>query len=130
MRLYRSMKEASDGFPALGPSSRLLGIRPGSAPTPDVLAVSPSDPVLPGQGGMSVAPDDPANLPRHLRPASLGGSGRDPVWYIETEDLGPDLAFRQDRASHGLIEPQHALTLQEFQDALAGSRLAWKLHCR
>src|SRR6059058_2366777 len=69
MRLYRSMKEAADGFPAVGSSSRLLGVRPGNAPTPDVLAVAPSDLVLPGQGGMSVAPDDPANLPRHLRPA-------------------------------------------------------------
>src|SRR5437870_13410912 len=100
MRLYRSMKEAADGFPAVGPSSRLLGVRPGNAPTPDVLAVAPSDPVLPGQGGMSVVPDDPANLPRHLRPASLGGTGRDPVWYIETDDLGPNLVFRQDRATH------------------------------
>jgi hypothetical protein len=130
MRLYRSMKEAPDGFPDVGPSSRLLGVRPGNATKPDVLAVLPTDPVLPGQGGMSVAPDDPMNLPRHLRPASLGGSGRDSVWYIDMEDLGSDLAFRQDRPTHGLIEPQRALSLREFQDALAGSRLSWKLYCR
>jgi hypothetical protein len=70
------------------------------------------------------------NLPRHLRPASLGGTGRDPVWYIETDDLGADLAFRQDSTSHGLIEPEHAQTLQEFQDALAASRRSWKLDRR
>jgi hypothetical protein len=86
--------------------------------------------MLPGQGGMSVAPDDPLHLPRHRRPAGLGGTGRDPVWYIETEDLGPDLAFRQDGPAHGLIEPKRLLTLQGFQDALAGTRCYWKLYCR
>jgi hypothetical protein len=130
MRLYRSMKEAADGYPATGPSGRLLGVRPGTDPTPDVLTVHPSDTLLPGQGGMSVAPNDPLHLQKHRRPASLGGTGRDPVWYIETADLGPDLEFRQDRPTHGLIEPKRALTLQEFQDALAGTRRVWKLHCR
>src|SRR5947209_20619870 len=41
MRLYRSMREAPDGFPEAGPGGRLLGVRPGSDPTPDVLAVDP-----------------------------------------------------------------------------------------
>jgi hypothetical protein len=92
--------------------------------------VNQTDLLLPGQGGMSVAPNDPADLPRHRRPASLGGIGRDPVWYIEADDLGPDLVFRQDRPSHGLIEPKRAMTLDEFQAALARSRQFWKLHCR
>lgn len=130
MRLYRSMKEAQDGLPAVGASGRLLGVRPGNAATPDVLAVNPSDLVLPGHGGMSVAPDDPLNLQRHRRPASLGGIGRDPVWYIEADELGPDLEFRQEGSGHGLIEPKQAMTLDEFQGALAGSRPRWKLYCR
>lgn len=75
------------------------------APTPDVLAVNASDPVLPRQGGMSVAPNDPLNLQRHRRPASLGGIGRDPVWYIEADDLGPDLDFRQDRTAMACSSP-------------------------
>jgi hypothetical protein len=79
---------------------------------------------------MSVAPDDPMHLPKHRRPASLGGIGRDPVWYIETEDLGSDLEFRQDRPSHGMIEPQQPQTLQAFQGALAATRCRWKLYCR
>lgn len=128
MRLYRSMREAPDGHPVVGPGGRLLGVRPGSDPTPDVPAVHLSDTVLPGQGGMSVAPDSPRDLPRHRRPAALGGTGRDPVWYIETADLGPDLEFRQDRPGHGLIEVKHPLTLQEFQDALAGTRPRWQLY--
>jgi hypothetical protein len=92
--------------------------------------VQPSDIVQPGQGGLSVAPDDPLQLQRHRRPASLGGTGRDPVWYIEIDELGPDLGFRQDRPGHGLIEPIRPLTLQEFQDALAGTRYRWELYCR
>jgi hypothetical protein len=130
MRLYRSMQEAGDGMPAVGPSGRLLGVRPGSDPTPDVLAVNASDTVLPGQGGMSVAPDDPLHLLRHRRPASLGGTGRDPVWYIESAALAPELDFRPDRPGHGVIEPQRSLTLREFQNALADTRVSWKLHCR
>jgi hypothetical protein len=130
MRLYRSMKEAADNYPEVGSSGRRLGVRRGNDPTPDVLAVQPTDTVTPGQGGMSVAPADPLHLQRHRRPASLGGTGRDPVWYIESEDLGPDLDLRLDKPGHGLIEPQRPLTLQEFQDALANTRPRWKLCCR
>lgn len=124
------MKEDVDGLPTVGPSGRMLGVRPGGAPTPDVLALRPADLVPPGQGGMSVAPGDPALLLRHRRPPSLGGTGQDPVWYIEVDDLGPDLVFRQDRVTHGLIEPSRPMALQEFQDALAATRSRWRLHCR
>lgn len=130
MRLFRSMKEAFDGLPMVGPSARMLGVRHGNQPTPDVLASDPSDLIQFGQGGMSVAPDDPLRLQKHRRPASLGGTGQDPVWYIEVDDLGPDLDFRQDRPDHGLVEPQRPMTLQEYQAALAVSRSAWKLYCR
>ena len=130
MRVYRSMKEAQDGLPAVGPSGRLLGVRPGNAATADVLAVNPSDIVPPGTGGMSVAPGDPLFLQRHRRPIALGGIGRDPVWYIETDDLGDELVFRQDRPEHGLVEPKCPLTLDEFQQALAKSRSHWQLYCR
>jgi hypothetical protein len=130
MLLYRSMREEADGFPAVGPSGRLLGIRSGDAPTPDVTAVSPTDPVGPGDGGLSVAPGDPTLLLRHRRPSSLGGTGRDPVWCIEVDDLGPDLRFRQDRPAHGLIEAGRPMTLQMLRDALAATRSRWRLHTR
>src|SRR5438445_7951816 len=130
MRFFRSMLEASDSHPLVGASGRMLGVRPGTSPTPDVFASAPSDLVLPGQGGMSVAPSDPTHLPRHRRPASLGGTGGDPVWYIEEEDLGLELQIRQDRPTHAFIEPKRPLTLQEYLNALAGTRLHWKLYSR
>src|SRR5436190_894128 len=105
MTLYRSMMEAADGLPVIGPGGRLLGVRPGSSPSPDVLAIDDGDLVFPGGGGMSVAPTDPLALPKHRRPASLGGVGIDPVWAIEVDDLGPDIQFRQARSTHGVIEP-------------------------
>jgi hypothetical protein len=43
MRLFRSMIEAADGLPAVGPSARMLGVRAGNAPTPDAPAVHPQD---------------------------------------------------------------------------------------
>jgi hypothetical protein len=130
MRLFRGMKEEADGFPAVGPSGRMLGVRPRSHPTPDVLANDPNDSVLPGGGGMSVAPNDPVHLHRHRRPSSLGGTGPDPVWYIDEEDLDPELRFRQDKATHGVIEPAQPMTLAELQNALARTRALWKLYCR
>lgn len=69
-------------------------------------------------------------LPRHRRPQSLGGVGQDPVWFIDREDLGSDLRFRQDSANHGLIEPVRTTTLQGVQDALAATRSRWQLFCR
>jgi hypothetical protein len=130
MKLFRSMIESADGLPEVGPSARKLGVRPGDATTPDVLAVAPQDAVGPGQGGMSTAPGNPLGLSRHRRPASLGGIGQDPVWCIDTDDLGPDLQFRQDSASHATIEPARPMTLQEFETALAATRSRWQLHCR
>jgi hypothetical protein len=130
MQLFRSMKEDVDGLPVVGATGRTLGVRPGNAPTPDVLAISAHDLVMPGQGGISVAPHDPMHLLKHRRPSSLGGTGLDPVWYIETDDLPPDLQFRQDSVTHGVIEPVCAMTLQKFEDALAASRSNWKLNCR
>ena len=130
MRMFRTMKESPDGLPSIGPGGRLLGVRPGSAPRPDVTAINLSDIVLPGHGGMSVVPNDPMFLSKHRRPFSLGGSGQDPVWYIDEPDLGADLRFRQDMPTHGVVEPSRAMSLQGFQDALAATRARWKLFCR
>jgi hypothetical protein len=130
MYLFRSMKEAHDGLPEVGGSARLLGVRRGNHATPEVLAVNPTDVVGPGMGGMSVAPADPMHLDRHRRPRSLGGTGREPVWCIESGKLNIALLFRQTSSRHGLIEPSSTMTLAEFEDALAATRMLWALHCR
>lgn len=75
-----------------------------------------------------MSPDDPLHLPYYRRPPELGGTGQDPVWEILSADLGPDLEFRADssNAGHGFIEPVGAMTLDEYQDALAATKPAWK----
>ena len=130
MEVFRSMKEAPDGFPVVGAGGRLLGVRPGNHPTPDVLEVNPDDIVGPGSGGLSVAPLDPVYLQKHRRPAGLGGTGHDPVWCMETTQLGRDLQFRQDRQDHGVIEASRAMTLQQLELALTCTRQLWTVHCR
>ncbi|MCE9567347.1 MAG: hypothetical protein K8U57_35550 [Planctomycetes bacterium] len=128
MKIYRSMTPDVDGMPVVGRSARALGIRTpieAGSGDPDVTAIASDEIIQPGMGGMSVAPDDPANLPPFRRPAVLGGRGKDPVLVIDTSDLGPDLQFRQDSAKHGLIEPARPMTLTEFELALASTRAKW-----
>jgi hypothetical protein len=108
------MRESQDGLPELGPHARKLGVRPGDATTPDVQAIQPDDIVTFGEG-MSVAPNDPANFERHRRPPSLGGTGRDPVWYIDEVDLGGEIAFHQDNPGHGVLTPQQPMDLKDLK---------------
>lgn len=74
---------------------------------------------------MSVAPDHASNLPPHRRPAALGGTGKDPVWGIEIDAIGPDVTFRQDRSGHGLFEPAREMSIDDFQQALADLAPRW-----
>ncbi|PRQ06643.1 tRNA(Glu)-specific nuclease WapA precursor [Enhygromyxa salina] len=116
--LHRGMREAT-GTPEAGPSARSLGVRPDiDLPVVDGM-------VKPNTGGMSVAPDAPTNLPRHRRPPELGGTGKDPVFSINEKSLGPDLNFRQDKGSHGIIEPAREMKIEEFQQALARIKALW-----
>jgi hypothetical protein len=88
----------------------------------------PNDTVQPGQGGLSVSPDDPGKLPFYRRPAAFQGTGRDPVWVIESADLGSDLTYRPDprNAGHGFIEPARPMTLDEYQRALQQTQSLWQ----
>jgi hypothetical protein len=116
-----------DGLPLVGRSARSLGIRTiNEATDPDVFVIAADDVLQPGTGGMSVSPDDPNHLPPFRRPPALGGRGKDPVWVIDTADLGMELQFRQDSSTHGLIEPAHPTMLKEFEEALARTRARWQ----
>lgn len=126
--LFRSMKEAHDGLPVVAPTARTLGAR--------VFVDIPIDQngiVGPKTGGLSVAPNDPKKLPRHRRPPSLFGRGKDPVWSIQSNYLGPKLTYRAEPnnpTSHGFIEPAYRMTFDEYQDALAKTRSFWLLITR
>ena len=117
--VYRAMREDSAGGPATGPTGRTLGVRPG-----DILVTAGF--VQPSSGGMSVAPDRPANLPLIRRPIQLGGLGKDPVWFLALADLPSELQFRQDSAAHGLIEPRTMMTIDEFQRLLSATKANWR----
>jgi hypothetical protein len=121
-KLYRSMRDDGSGRPQVGPSARGLGVRPGGG---DVAAVLPTDLVLPGQGGMSVSPDAPLNLAVSRRPAKFHGTGKDPVWEIDSAVLpGYNLAYRPDpkNPKHGYVEPTTPMTLADYQLLLAATR--------
>jgi hypothetical protein len=122
-RLFRSMKRAADDLPEVGQSGRTLGVREID------IEVDSSGWLEPEKGGMSVAPGSPANLPKHRRPPEYGGTGPDPVWRIESDDLGDDLVFRPDPGDpngHGFLEPKTAMYLEEYERALEATRAKWQ----
>jgi hypothetical protein len=120
------MTPGTDGLPLVGRSARQLGVRTLDwVPHNDVNAALADDMVNPGEG-LSAAPHDAANLPKNRRPAQLqGGIGKDPIWEIDTDDLGPALEFVQDKPAHGVVGPKAPMTLTEFEQALADTRARW-----
>jgi hypothetical protein len=124
IQLFRSMKEDAGNLPALGGSARTLGVRPGV----DVPVTGPNAIVHPAQGGLSVSPNDPLNLPYFRRPPEFQGIGKDPVWSINDVELGPNLSYRPDpdNPGHGFVEPAQPMTLAKYQDALALTQSLWR----
>ncbi|MGH7139418.1 MAG: hypothetical protein ACREHD_27045 [Pirellulales bacterium] len=122
--LFRAMREDQNGLPEIGPSARSLGVRPGA----DVLAVLPQELIQPRLGGLSVSPHHPTNLPYFRCPRQWGGTGKDPVWAIDSSLLGADMIYRPDPNSrtHGFIEPSKPMTLDDFQKALAATQSFWQ----
>lgn len=117
--IYRAMREDPAGGPVIGPTARTLGVRS------QVDIPVAAGQVQPNTGGMSVALDRPENLHPLRRPPRYGGSGKDPVWRLHTDQLGSDLQFREDSATHGLIEPARAMSLDDFQRHLADTKPLW-----
>lgn len=82
--------------------------------------------VHPGTGGMSVAPS-PGALPEFRRPPRFGGTIKDPVWGMYTEDLGSQLRYVPDSATHGTVQPSMSMTFDEYQQALCATGACWKI---
>lgn len=117
------MRDDGEGYPECGPSARKLGVRLGV----DV-PFTGAGMVEPRSGGMSVAPDDPQNIPAHRRPRELGGFGPDPIWKIDDSDLPSTLTYRPDPdvpSRHGFVEPMEPMPMGDYESALASSRGAW-----
>lgn len=97
-------------------------------PTYDVQAAADTDAVAPGDGGLSTVPGDPLLLPQSFRPRSLGGTGRHPVWSIDSSRLPPyELCPRSDRPNHTLIETAIPTELATFQSNIARTAHEWGL---
>jgi hypothetical protein len=121
--LYRGMKDDGEGQPLCGPTGRTLGVRPEGD-----IVIREDGTVQPETGGMSVAIDDPRNLPEHRRPPEYGGWGPDPAWQIDEDDLPEGLVMRrdpEDPSRHGFVEPMETMTVDDYQEMLATSRSAW-----
>jgi hypothetical protein len=130
--MFRAMKKADDCLPVLGRTARTLGVRvsaAGAVPkAPLEFDVYPdtADHVAPGFG-LSVAMDDPRGLPRHRKPQSLGGEGRDPVFSLLVSAVGKALNVNVDHPPHALIEPASRCLLVDYESALAGTRQSWRV---
>jgi hypothetical protein len=128
--IYRSMKENSVGQPMVEESARGLGVRPG------VDIDINMGMVVPFTGGMSASPLTPMNLPSHRRPASMGGTGKDPVFQMNTKDLPSGLVFVPDKfnnngaAIHGTIQPKGPVSYQVYKRLLESTQPKWSLYGR
>lgn len=128
--LFRSMK-MQGATPEPGSTKRNLGVKTDGV-KPDITP-SPTGIVQPG-GGMSVARNTPWNLEPHRRPSLLQGTGRDPVWGTTKSLLlqagNGLLQFVPDTPIHATIQPSTPMPLTQYQQALAGTALAWELVVR
>lgn len=121
--MFRAMKAQTNGYPVVGRSGRTLGVRiEGSIRD---IPVAEDGTVAPATGGMSVALDQARNLPKPRLPKSLGGEGRDPVFWMSCEELNPTLFVRPDRYPHACVEPRSSCLLTQFESALTASRPCW-----
>jgi hypothetical protein len=143
MTLYfRGMAAQNEG-PKIGRSTRCLGIRPGIDIDVAMLLVGHLDSqghLLPeaersdtgelvevaikNGKGMSVS-SSIAGLPPFRKPAEFGGTGRDPLWQIDVDQIPVDIEPIQDGVTHVSLCPRATMLLERYEAALAATRLDW-----
>lgn len=124
MRVLRGMRADADGLPMIGPSGRYLTVRPNVD-----IPVDAAGRVEPETGGMSVVPPPAENLAPHRRPPEFGGTGKDPVFELQTEEMPRELRYRPDPADpegHGFIEPSRTMGFEEYLAAVRATRSLWR----
>jgi hypothetical protein len=139
---YRGMAE-QNGKPRVGRSARMLGIRPNIDIDVEQMPAGCLDEqgrLLPEvernyQGesiavaikntrGMSVSLSI-EGLPAFRRPATFGGSGKDPLWQIDDSKITGDLEAMQDSPTHVSILPSATMRLDKYEAALANTQNDW-----
>jgi hypothetical protein len=116
------MRRDGDGFPVLTHlTSSGLGVRPEID-----IQVDDDGFVEPESGGMSVTPDTPDGLPPARRPREFGGIGKHPAWFLDADELPDSLVYREERETHGFIEPSVRMELTDYQEAIAETRELWE----
>lgn len=86
--------------------------------------------VVPGTGGMSVAPTSMWDVPHHRRPRAMGrgasGPAQDRVYAIDpVAIMNEPLDVRQQSAVHSFVEPSVKMRLAAYETALASTRTSW-----
>lgn len=127
---FRAMTPDADRRPLVGRSERRLGVRVPQDVTPNA-----AGDIVPGTGGMSVAPDSIWNLPHHRRPRGLErgstGPSQDYVYAVDPRVLMErGLVARPDPiapAIHAFIEPASLVSLTGFEHALTSTRPDWQV---
>jgi hypothetical protein len=80
--------------------------------------------------GMSVAPDNPANLPERHRPNWLpGGRSPHPLWQIRESQLPDGLQYKPDSGdspTHGVIQPAYPMTVEKFKLLIERTQPSWE----
>jgi hypothetical protein len=114
------MAAAEDGYPNCGKGNTDLGVRPGPNQGDDVHP-DPQGIIAPG-GGMSTFVH-PKHLPRFLRPESLGGMSRLPVFQISEDRLSRFALVTKKK--HVQVEPSQRVSLKQFLQDLCGTRRDW-----
>lgn len=112
-----------NGKPSSANSARGLGARPGKD-----IPVDPRGNVAPKTGGISASPK-PEDLPTHRKPPKYEGTGKDPVWTIDSEDLGDKLKYEPDTTTNGTIQPNKEMSMDEYQKELKNLEDKWNKVC-
>jgi hypothetical protein len=144
MRLYFRGMAAQDGKPRVGRNARCLGVRPGIDIDVEWMPIGHLDSqghLLPeaeraddtgelvevaikNGKGMSVSLSI-EGLPPFRKPSEFGGTGRDPLWQIDVEQIPADIEPIQDGVTHVSLCPSDTMLLERYEAALAATRLDW-----
>ena len=140
--LYVRAMVGENEWPKVGRSARLLGIRPGidTIEVPDSWVTSIGYLQIESERGESKnlvtvavrntkgmsASISIESLPFHRKQIAWGGTGRDPIWQIDSSYLDRDLEAVRDSPTHVSIMPRVTMLLTKYELALANTQKYWQ----